>query len=49
MIEAGFSYVAPWHKLKFGFYTSKTFDGSKSTDSSFWVGGYVEVPFGGKK
>ncbi|MBI5384003.1 MAG: hypothetical protein HZA90_04880 [Verrucomicrobia bacterium] len=46
-VEAGFSYRLPKWDVKLGFYTRKKFDGS-NTDSAFSVGGYVEVPFGGK-
>lgn len=46
--EAGFSYTTSKRQMRYGFHTRKTFDGS-NTDSAFWVGGYVDVPFGGKK
>jgi len=47
-IEAGFSYATSRRHWRWGFYTRTTFDGS-NTDSAFWVSGYLEVPFGGKK
>lgn len=42
--EAGFSYTTLKRNWKWGFYTSKTFDGS-NTDSRFMVSGYLEIPF----
>jgi len=44
-IEAGFQYNTPWHGMKVGFQSSTVFDGS-NTDKKFWVGGFVEMPFG---
>lgn len=43
-IEAGFSYTTGKRNVKYGFHTRKTVDGS-NTESAFWLGGYVEVPF----
>jgi hypothetical protein len=45
-IEAGFSYTTKYH-IKYGFHTRTVFDGS-NTDRKFWVGGSVQMPFGGK-
>lgn len=43
-IEAGFSYTtSKWH-VRYGFYTRTVIDGS-NTDSKFWIGGSIEVPF----
>lgn len=44
-IEAGFEYHTPWHGMKVGFQSSTVFDGS-NTDKKFWVGGFIEMPFG---
>ncbi|HWC59237.1 MAG TPA: hypothetical protein VHC44_06040 [Verrucomicrobiae bacterium] len=44
-IEAGFDYRSSWHGLRIGFQSSTVFDGS-NTDKKFWVGGFVEMPFG---
>lgn len=46
-IEAGFSYTTPKRKFQYGFYTRTVVDGSNS-DAKFWIGGYVNFPFGGK-
>jgi hypothetical protein len=42
-IEAGFSYTTLSRQWKWGFYTSKIFDGS-NTDSRFLVSAYLEIP-----
>ena len=47
-IEAGFSYTTPKHHLRWGFHSRTVFDGS-NTDRKFWVGGSLDIPFGGKK
>jgi hypothetical protein len=47
-IEAGFSYTTSKHRIRYGFHTRTIFDGS-NTDSKFWIGGSIDVPFGGKK
>ena len=44
--EAGFSYTTK-RKIQYGFYTRTVFDGA-NTDGKFWVGGYINVPIGGK-
>jgi hypothetical protein len=44
-IEAGFNYRTPWHGLKLGFQSRTVFDGA-NTDKKFWLGGFVEMPFG---
>ena len=45
-IEAGFSYTTKRH-IRYGFETRTIFDGS-NTDSKFWFGGSIQIPFGGK-
>ena len=45
--EAGFSYTTEKHHIKYGFYTRTVWSGA-NTDAKFWLGGYVNVPFGGK-
>lgn len=44
-IEAGFDYRTPWHDLRVGFQSRTVFDGA-NTDKKFWLGGFVEMPFG---
>jgi hypothetical protein len=46
-MEAGFSYTTT-QRWKWGFYTTKIFDGS-NTDSRFLISGYLEIPFQRKK
>lgn len=46
-IEAGFSYTTPKKHFRYGFHTRAILDGS-NTDDKFWVGGSVDLPFGGK-
>jgi hypothetical protein len=46
-IDAGFSYTTSKRKWQFGFWTRTVVDGSNS-DGKFWIGGYMNVPFGGK-
>lgn len=43
-IEAGFSYTTSKRHIRYGFHTRTVVDGS-NTDSKFWVGGSVDVPF----
>jgi hypothetical protein len=43
--EAGFEYHSHWHGLKAGFQSSTVFNGS-NTDKKFWIGGFLEIPFG---
>jgi hypothetical protein len=47
-IEAGFSYTIPKHQIRLGFHSRTAFDGN-NTDRKFWVGGSIDIPFGGKK
>jgi hypothetical protein len=44
--EAGFSYTTKRH-IQYGFYTHTVWSGA-NTDGKFWLGAYVNVPFGGK-
>jgi hypothetical protein len=44
-IEAGFDYRTPWHSLRVGFQSRTVFDGA-NTDKKFWLGAFVEMPFG---
>jgi hypothetical protein len=46
-IEAGFSYTTPKRHWRYGFHTRTIFDGS-NTDQKFWIGGSIDIPFGGK-
>lgn len=46
-IEAGFSYTTKKRHIRVGFHSRAVFDGN-NTDKKFWVGGSVDVPFGGK-
>jgi hypothetical protein len=46
-IEAGFSYTTSKRKMRFGFHSRTVVDGSNS-DGKFWVGGSMDVPFGGR-
>lgn len=43
-IEAGFSYTTSKRHIRYGFYTRTVVDGS-NTDSKFWIGGSIDVPF----
>ena len=46
-IEAGFSYTtSKWH-IRYGF-QSRTVFGGNNTDRTFWVGGSMDIPIGGK-
>jgi hypothetical protein len=47
-IEAGFSYTTSKRHWVYGFYSRTVLDGANS-DGKFWFGGYLNVPFGGKK
>lgn len=47
-VEAGFSYTTSKRHWKYTFYTRTIFDGNNS-DRKFWIGGSIEIPFGGKK
>jgi hypothetical protein len=46
-IEAGFSYTTPKRHIRYGFQCETIFDGN-NTDRKFWVGGSIDIPFGGK-
>lgn len=46
-VTLGFSYVTRKRHVRLGFESRKTFDG-RNTDSALWLGGYFQVPFGGK-
>jgi hypothetical protein len=45
-IEAGFSYTTAKTHIRFGFH-SRIVLGGNNTDNKFWVGGSVDIPFGG--
>jgi hypothetical protein len=47
-IEAGFSYTTSKRQFRYAFHTRTVFDGS-NTDKKFWIGGSIDIPFGGKK
>ena len=47
-IEAGFSYTTSKHRVRWGFHSLTIVDGN-NTDKKFWVGGSVDIPFGGRK
>jgi hypothetical protein len=47
-VEAGFSYTTAKLRWKYQFYTRTVFAGNNS-DRKFWIGGTIEIPFGGKK
>jgi hypothetical protein len=47
-IEAGFSYTTSQLHWRYGFH-SRTVVNGNNTDSKFWVGGSLDIPFGGKK
>ena len=46
-IEAGFSYTTAKRRIRYGFHSRTVFDGN-NTDRAFWVGGSIDIPFGGK-
>jgi hypothetical protein len=46
-IEAGVSYTTPKRQIRLAFHTRIVVDGS-NTDAKFWVGGSIDMPFGGK-
>jgi hypothetical protein len=46
-LEAGFTYTTSKRRIQYGFYTRTVWDGA-NTDGKFWVGGYINIPFGGK-
>ncbi len=47
-IEAGFSYTTSKRHIRYAFHSRTVFDGS-NTDKKFWIGGSVDIPFGGQK
>jgi hypothetical protein len=47
-IEAGFSYTSKKRHYRWGFHSRTVFDGN-NTDKKFWVGGSLDIPFGGHK
>jgi hypothetical protein len=47
-IEFGFSYTTSKRKWRYGFQLSSVLDGN-NTDAKLWVGGSLDIPFGGKK
>jgi hypothetical protein len=47
-IEAGFSYTTSKRHIRYAFNSRTVFDGS-NTDRKFWVGGSIDIPFGGKR
>ncbi len=47
-LEAGFSYTIPRRDIRLAFYTRTVFDGNNS-DRKFWIGGSIDIPFGGKR
>ena len=47
-IEAGFSYTTSKRHWRYGFQSTTVFAGNNS-DRKFWVGGSIDIPFGGKK
>jgi len=46
-IEAGFSYTSAKRHIRYGFHCRTVLDGS-NTDQKFWLGGSIDIPFGGK-
>jgi hypothetical protein len=47
-VEFGFSYTTSKSHLRWAFNGRTVVDGS-NTDGKFWVGGSLDIPFGGKK
>jgi len=43
-VDLGFSYTTSKKHWRWGFHARKTFDGS-NTDSAFWLGAYLDIPF----
>ena len=46
-VQAGFSYTTAKRQIRYGFHSLIVFDGNNS-DRKFWVGGSIDIPFGGK-
>jgi hypothetical protein len=47
VMASGFSYVTLKHHMRWGFHSYTVVDGN-NTDGKFWVGGSLEIPFGGR-
>jgi hypothetical protein len=47
-IEFGFSYTTVKHRIRYGFNLRSVVAGNNS-DSKLWVGGSIDIPFGGEK
>jgi hypothetical protein len=47
-IEAGFSYTTSKRHWRYGFHCRTVLDGNNS-DQKLWVGGSIDIPFGGKQ
>jgi hypothetical protein len=47
-IETGFSYTTSKRHIRYGFQLRTVVDGNNS-DAKLWVGGSIDIPFGGKK
>ena len=47
-IQAGFSYTTSKRHWRYGFQLETVVDGNNS-DAKLWVGGSIDIPFGGKK
>jgi hypothetical protein len=47
-VQAGFSYTSAKRQIRYGFHSLIVFDGNNS-DRKFWVGGSIDIPFGGKR
>jgi hypothetical protein len=47
-IETGFSYTTSKRHIRYGFHLRTVVDGNNS-DAKLWVGGSIDVPFGGKR
>ncbi len=46
-VQAGFSYTTSRRKINYEFNIMKTFNG-RNTSSAFWLGAFVDIPFGGR-
>jgi hypothetical protein len=47
-IQAGFSYTTSKRHWRYGFHCETVVDGNNS-DAKLWLGGSIDIPFGGKK
>jgi len=43
-IDAGFSYTTSKRRIRYAFHARTVVDGN-NTDSKFWVGGSLQIPF----